>query len=109
MPQAFPLPVFPSAVDHSKSHGRHISSLGLGFFFEGRGGPSTPQWTQHSNHTAKYYMMSFPELIFNFLTPLHEKFSNCLGSHLEACADLIAGVNAASAQMQTSGLSEEFL
>lgn len=73
----------------------------VGFFLV-REGLSTPQRTQHSNHTAKYYMMSFPELIFNFLTSLHEKFSNCLGGHLEACADLIAGV-------QTCGLSEEFL
>lgn len=99
-------------MDHAKSHRRHISTFGVGWFFwvflleffffgESR--------TQHSNHTAKYYMMSFPELIFNFLTPLHEKFSNCLGGHLEVCADLIAGVNALSAQMQTSGLSEEFL
>lgn len=112
MPQVIPLPIFPSAVDHGKSHGRHISTFGFGwlfFFFVVRAGLSTPQWTQHSNHTAKYYMMSFPELIFNFLTPLHEKFSNCLGGHLEVCADLIAGVNAVSAQMQTSGLSEEFL
>lgn len=66
---------------------------------------STPRWTQRSNHTAKYYMMSSLELIFNFLTPLHEKFSNCLGGHFEVCADLIAGVNAVSAQMQTPRLS----
>jgi len=81
------------------------------YFFLGgvRGRPSTPQWTHYSNHTAKYYMMSFPELIFNFLTVLHEKFSNCLGSHFTACADLIAEVNAESAQMKTSGLTEEFL
>lgn len=78
-------------------------------FFLVRGGPFTPPWTQYSNHTAKYYMMSFPELIFNFLTLVHEKFSNCLGSHLPACADLIAAVNAESAQMKTSGLTEEFL
>lgn len=68
-----------------------------------------PQWTRYSNRAAKYYMMSFPELIFNFLTLLHEKFSNCLGSHLTACADLIAEVNAVSAQTQTSGPTEEFL
>lgn len=73
------------------------------FFLRGR--PSTPQWTSHSKHTAKYYVMSFPELIFNFLTSLHEKFSDCLGSHLTACADLTAEVNAVSAQMQTSRLS----
>lgn len=111
MPQAFPLPIFPSAVDHAKSHGRHISTFGLFFFFFFcvRAALPTPQWTQHSNHTAKYYIMSFPELIFNFLTPLHEKFSNCLGGHLEVCADLIAGVNVVSAQMQTFRLSEEFL
>lgn len=108
MPQAFPLPIFPAAVDHSKSHGRNISTFML-FFFLVSGGPSTPQWTQYSNHTAKYYMMSFPELIFNFLTLLHEKFSNCLGSHFTACADLIAELNAESAQMKTSGLTEEFL
>lgn len=78
-------------------------------FFFLRGRPSTPQWTSYSKHAAKYYMMSFPELIFNFLTSLHEKCSNCLGSHLTACADLIAEVNAASAQMQTSGLTEKFL
>lgn len=78
-------------------------------FFFVRAGLPTPQRTQHSNHTAKYYIMSFLELIFNFLTPLHEKFSNCLGGHLEVCADLIAGVNAVSAQTQTFRLSEEFL
>lgn len=78
------------------------------YFFLGRR-PLTPIWTNYSNFTAKYYIMFFPELIFNFPTTLHEKFSKSLGTHFMACVDLIVELNAVSVQKKSSMLTEQFL